>query len=110
MYHHTAKFLVHGVLDGFNATVFAYGNTGAGKVGWVVCTSHHLPISGGPNFLLTHFVQTYTMLGSQTDPGIMMRVMNDLFLYSEKNAASDAVIFTVTVSFLEVAPNYMVRS
>lgn len=24
--------LAQGVLDGFNATVFAYGNTGAGKV------------------------------------------------------------------------------
>jgi kinesin family protein 18/19 len=31
VYHHTTKFLIHGVLDGFNATVFAYGNTGAGK-------------------------------------------------------------------------------
>ncbi len=27
-YHHTTKFLIHGVLDGFNATVFAYGQTG----------------------------------------------------------------------------------
>ncbi|CAM9806509.1 unnamed protein product, partial [Ectocarpus fasciculatus] len=76
VYHHTTKFLVHGVLDGFNATVFAYGNTGAGK--------------------------TYTMLGSQAEPGIMVRVMNDLFLYSEKNAKDAAVVFTVTVSFLEV--------
>lgn len=76
VYHHTTKFLVHGVLDGFNATVFAYGNTGAGK--------------------------TYTMLGSQAEPGIMVRVMNDLFLYSQKNAKDESVIFTVTVSFLEV--------
>ncbi len=28
VYNHTSKFLIHGVLDGFNATVFAYGNTG----------------------------------------------------------------------------------
>ena len=48
-------------------------------------------------------VQTYTMLGSQAEPGIMVRVMNDLFLYSEKNAKDAAVIFTVTVSFLEVS-------
>lgn len=39
VYHHTTKFLVHGVLDGFNATVFAYGNTGAGKVG--SCSDDH---------------------------------------------------------------------
>lgn len=32
VYENTTKFLIHGVLDGFNATVFAYGNTGAGKV------------------------------------------------------------------------------
>lgn len=28
VYHHATKFLIHGVLDGFNATVFAYGQTG----------------------------------------------------------------------------------
>ena len=32
VYIRTAKFLVHGVLDGFNATVFAYGQTCSGKV------------------------------------------------------------------------------
>jgi len=32
VYQNTTKFLIHGVLDGYNATVFAYGNTGAGKV------------------------------------------------------------------------------
>merc|ERR1711871_74704 len=47
VYHHTTKFLIHGVLDGFNATVFAYGQTGSGK--------------------------TYTMIGSQNEPGIMVR-------------------------------------
>jgi kinesin family protein 18/19 len=35
----TTKFLCEGVLSGYNSTVFAYGNTGAGK--------------------------TYTMLGSE---------------------------------------------
>jgi kinesin family protein 18/19 len=76
VYNHSTKFLIHGVLDGYNATVFAYGNTGAGK--------------------------TFTMLGSKTDPGIMVRVMNDLFQYSVKQSKKEAVIFTVTVSFLEV--------
>jgi kinesin family protein 18/19 len=36
VYENTTKFLIHGVLDGYNATVFAYGNTGAGKVPWSV--------------------------------------------------------------------------
>ena len=32
IYKDTAKFLIHGVLDGYNATVLAYGQTGSGKV------------------------------------------------------------------------------
>lgn len=31
VYKNTTQFLVYGVLDGYNATVFAYGATGAGK-------------------------------------------------------------------------------
>lgn len=27
VYNRTTKFLIHGVLDGYNATVFAYGQT-----------------------------------------------------------------------------------
>lgn len=76
VYNHTSKFLIHGVLDGFNATVFAYGNTGAGK--------------------------THTMIGSTTDPGIMVRIMNDLFNYSQKAGNSQGNVYKVTVSFLEV--------
>jgi len=41
----TTKFLCDGVLNGYNATVFAYGSTGAGK--------------------------THTMLGTEDNPGIM---------------------------------------
>ena len=31
VFKNTTKFLCEGVLNGFNSTVFAYGNTGAGK-------------------------------------------------------------------------------
>ena len=41
VYQRTAKFLVYGVLDGFNATVFAYGQTSSGKVS-VSCIIHAL--------------------------------------------------------------------
>ena len=75
-YHHTTKFLIHGVLDGFNATVFAYGQTGSGK--------------------------TFTMIGMQENPGIMVRVMSDLFSHSASNAKANAVNHKVVVSFLEV--------
>ena len=76
VYHHTTKFLIHGVLDGFNATVFAYGQTGSGK--------------------------TYTMIGTQSEPGIMVRVMDDLFHHTSKTGSRSGVHFKVIVSFLEV--------
>ena len=41
------------VLNGYNATVFAYGATGGGK--------------------------TYTMVGTQDNQGIMIRALNHLF-------------------------------
>jgi len=49
----TTQFLIEGVLNGFNSTVFAYGATGAGK--------------------------THTMLGNPETPGIMYQTMKDLF-------------------------------
>lgn len=75
-YLHTTKFLIHGVLDGFNATVFAYGQTGSGK--------------------------TYTMIGTPSDPGIMVRVMDDLFTHSAAQGKGKGVQYKVSVSFLEV--------
>ena len=49
----STKFLIDGVVNGYNATVFAYGATGAGK--------------------------TYTMLGTETNPGIMPLTLKELF-------------------------------
>ena len=53
VYHHTTKFLIHGVLDGFNATVFAYGNTGAGERFRNLC--HPLVSSSDPTLLSALF-------------------------------------------------------
>ena len=75
-YLHTTKFLIHGVLDGFNATVFAYGQTGSGK--------------------------THTMIGSPNDPGIMVKVMEDLFIYSASQCKQQGNAHRIIVSFLEV--------
>ncbi|KAK1931189.1 Kinesin-like protein KIF19 [Phytophthora citrophthora] len=78
VYQHTTKFLIHGVLNGFNATVFAYGCTGAGK--------------------------THTMLGTTEEPGIMARTLEDLFRNIERvhGDPTGHVQYRVTVSFLEV--------
>lgn len=76
VYNRTTKFLIQGVLDGFNATVFAYGQTGAGK--------------------------TYTMIGSKEQPGIMVQTMRDLFRHSERVEEEHRMQIKVIVSFLEV--------
>ena len=76
VYERTTKFLIQGVLDGFNATVFAYGQTGAGK--------------------------TYTMIGGPSEPGIMVLTMRDLFARCEQQAGARRQQVRVTVSFLEV--------
>ncbi|ETV80835.1 hypothetical protein H257_06298 [Aphanomyces astaci] len=78
VYNNTTKFLIHGILQGFNATVFAYGCTGAGK--------------------------TYTMLGTPDEPGIMALTLDDLFGHIEASQCKvpNLVQYRVTVSFLEV--------
>ena len=54
IFNSTTKFLIEGVVNGYNATVFAYGATGAGK--------------------------TYTMLGNDKHLGIMPLTLKELFL------------------------------
>lgn len=74
VYERTSRLLIGGVLQGFNATVFAYGATGAGK--------------------------THTMLGNLSEPGIMMLTLLDLF--NEVANQKEDRHFEVKCSFLEV--------
>jgi kinesin family member 18/19 len=53
VYAHTAQRLLDSVLNGYNASCFAYGATGAGK--------------------------TFTMIGGKNDPGVMVHTMHELF-------------------------------
>lgn len=71
VYKGTTKNLVQDVLNNYNATVFAYGATGSGK--------------------------THTMVGTSSNPGIMVRALNDIFLAAKK--LPDDTEFTV--SFLK---------
>ncbi|XP_071796693.1 kinesin-like protein KIF19 [Asterias amurensis] len=80
VYIQTTKSLIQSVLKGYNGTVFAYGATGAGK--------------------------TYTMLGTDYEPGIMARALNDLF--ETMNARSEDSVYKVTMSYLEIY-NEMIR-
>lgn len=70
----TTKPLLDSFLDGYNATVFAYGATGCGK--------------------------TYTILGTPEDPGIIFLTMQEL--YKRIDNLSETKIFDVSLSFLEI--------
>ncbi|XP_042112375.1 kinesin-like protein KIF19 isoform X2 [Ovis aries] len=74
VYQATTKSLIEGVISGYNATVFAYGPTGCGK--------------------------TYTMLGTDHEPGIYVRTLNDLFCAIEET--SDDMEYEVSMSYLEI--------
>ena len=73
IYENTTKNLLSGLIDGFNATVFAYGATGSGK--------------------------TYTMLGTSKEMGIMPRSVSDLFKILNKYKNKD---YKIEVSYIEI--------
>ena len=75
VFEKTSKGLVSGVLDGYNASVFAYGATGAGK--------------------------THTMLGSLEHPGVMVNTLHDMFVRMKDPSFADAK-FKVTLSYMEI--------
>ncbi|KAG9144365.1 hypothetical protein Leryth_025071 [Lithospermum erythrorhizon] len=66
--------VVTSVLDGYNACIFAYGQTGTGK--------------------------TYTMEGTQKDRGVNYRTLEELFRVSEERSSS--MRYELLVSMLEV--------
>lgn len=70
----TSQPLLKGLLDGYNATIFAYGATGCGK--------------------------THTISGTEADPGIIYLTMSDLFQRIEDRR--DEWNVEVMVTFLEI--------
>ncbi|KAJ1919831.1 tubulin-dependent ATPase kip3 [Mycoemilia scoparia] len=80
VYEGTTRSLLDSVMNGFNATVFAYGATGCGK--------------------------TYTISGTPDDPGIIPLAMMELF--ERVKQANDEKVTDVSMSYLEVY-NEMIR-
>jgi kinesin family protein 18/19 len=74
VFKNSTQFLCEGVLNGFNSTVFAYGQTGAGK--------------------------THTMLGKEGDPGIMFNTMKEVFRHIHRLHVDRE--YLIRVSFLEI--------
>lgn len=73
VFENTTKPLLDSILDGFNATAFAYGATGCGK--------------------------THTISGTPNDPGIIFLTMKEL--YNKIEDMNDDII-EITLSFLEI--------
>lgn len=73
VYQETTKELVSSLLKGYNCCVFAYGATGSGK--------------------------TYTMLGTQTDPGVIIFTTMDLYKLLEEKENKD---MELSVSYFEI--------
>jgi kinesin family member 18/19 len=74
VYEATTKPLLDSVLDGYNATVFAYGATGCGK--------------------------THTITGTAQQPGIIFLTMQELFEKVDELQAEKAS--EITLSYLEI--------
>uniref|UniRef100_A0A915JI18 Kinesin-like protein n=1 Tax=Romanomermis culicivorax TaxID=13658 RepID=A0A915JI18_ROMCU len=75
VYGNTTHQLVESILQGYNATVFAYGATGAGK--------------------------TFTMVGTEKNPGIMVRALDDLFSMIQTFNKSE-LRYSVKMSYMEI--------
>ncbi|KAF1833882.1 kinesin-domain-containing protein [Decorospora gaudefroyi] len=74
VYEATTKPLLDSVLDGYNATVFAYGATGCGK--------------------------THTITGTSQQPGIIFMTMQELF--EKIQDVQEEKVTEITLSYLEI--------
>lgn len=74
VYEATTRGLLDSVMDGYNATVFAYGATGCGK--------------------------THTITGTAQQPGIIFLTMQELFEKIEERSGEKAT--EVSLSYLEI--------
>ncbi|XP_010544008.1 PREDICTED: kinesin-like protein KIN-7N [Tarenaya hassleriana] len=73
VYELLTRDIIHAAVDGFNGTAFAYGQTSSGK--------------------------TFTMKGSETDPGIIHRAVRDVF---ERIKTISDREFLIRVSYMEI--------
>ncbi|KAL7990101.1 hypothetical protein Chor_012767, partial [Crotalus horridus] len=75
VYMGSVKPVLHHLLKGQNASILAYGPTGAGK--------------------------TYTMLGNPDHPGVIPRAVRDV-LQMTRDASEDKCKYSVSMSYLEI--------
>lgn len=91
----SASNLLDAAFAGYNATVFAYGATGCGKV----CNQQTLTNVTTMRESDGASLQTHTISGTPEDPGIIFRLMQSVFDRIE--AQREETTVEVTVSYLE---------
>lgn len=74
IYNSIAKEIVNSVMEGFHGTIFAYGQTSSGK--------------------------TYTMTGTEEEPGIIPQAVDDIFKFIRKTG--DSKEFLLRVTYIEI--------
>ncbi|CAN1775928.1 Kinesin-like protein KIN-7N, partial [Linum perenne] len=74
VYELLTKDIIHAAVEGFNGTVFAYGQTSSGK--------------------------TFTMNGSEKDPGVIHRAVRDIFDKTQAQISDRE--FLIRVSYMEI--------
>ncbi len=80
VYEETAKPAVISILEGYNSTIFAYGQTGTGK---------------------TYTMEGFTYNGGDNQRGIIPRSIEEIFNYIESFSNSDTK-FMVRASYLQI--------
>ncbi|KAJ3322108.1 Kinesin-like protein kif19 [Boothiomyces sp. JEL0866] len=76
IFNSCVKDQIEAAMNGYNATVFAYGATGAGK--------------------------TYTMMGTESKPGIMYLTLNTIFQRISDKSKIDGGKYKISISYLEI--------
>ena len=74
VYQYSTSFLVNNIFEGFNSTLFSYGSTGSGK--------------------------TYTMMGTETNPGIVFRSINHILNIMENNGINAQ--YDLQIAYFEI--------
>lgn len=74
VYSEMCRPIVNKCLDGYNGTIFAYGQTTSGK--------------------------THTMIGTMEDRGVLLQAVNDIYKYIEKQEGEREIF--LWASYLEI--------
>lgn len=71
--YNSSKFLIDEIFNGYNCTIFVYGQTSSGK--------------------------THTTMGNENDKGIIPRIVSEIF---EKAQETEDSTITISISFIEI--------